>query len=552
MYLDLIDDPWSLTDHAVSLSDYSDADSVMEVDGRKDPRIVCAQNIAPWFRTRRNLLPRASFPFRSHGEILSFYYLPTPSKEKQESDFKTSLGILDESYLILQKNSVRRYTDEMAEDSLEAEVNTWINWCIRLFLEVAEASDKNDDTFNGISRRSWQKVFKHIIRDGEQEAQMSLIVQLSNNAKLRSVLASISRNPRKVLERVRQNMKVSRIQQMDGACIRAYARRPGYDTATKAGAKQELLGLNRIENTDTLENRVYLWVIDTIGKFARKYVRENRKFSTSDRVIGVRRFGSDATAMKKAPQIETVTIGGLLHPVQPNYPLQMDIRYKEVYDTYLRLRHDEKVYDDAWEWQRVLWGCSARLVLYSTFLSCFKTPYSNFIYIRGEGVQGRWLNRSDAPGPFNLNKRSYYLIDAWDVVCAEEWLGQEELFPGAHDIGRLGCDAILFSQTLKKILLIWFSFDTSGSNELHSERMEVCQETMKRFQRDLKRQNKQLNTLDGMIFSSNFQPDSKIELCSRITPDNPKAYLLSVPARSYRVMGTLKANLQKIIEEVTA
>ena len=551
MYLDLIEDPWSLTDHTISLSDYSGSATTLEVDGRRDPRIICAQNIAPWFRTRRNLLPQASFPFRSHGEILSFYYLPTPSKEKQDTDFKISLGLLNDTYFVIQKNSIQRYSEEMSDNSLEAEVNAWINWCIRLFLEIAEANEKNEDTFNGISRSSWGKVIRHIVRDGEEEAPMSLIVQLTNNTRLRNILLSISRNPRKILERIRQNMKISRIQQMDGACIRAYARRPGYDLATKAGAKQELLGLNRMENTDTLENKVYLWVLNTIEKFARKYIRENRQFSASERVIGVRKFASEAVSMKKATQIQSVSFESLVHPIQPNYPLQLDLRYKEVYKTYLRLRHDEKVYDDAWEWQRVLWGCSARMVLYSTFLKSLKTFYSNFIYVRNEGQQGRWLNQSDAPGPFILNKRSFYLVDAWDLTCPEEWLDQKELFPGAHDIGRLGCDAVFFSQTQKKILLIWFAFDTTGSNVLHSERLETCLDAIKHFQRDLKRQNKYLNSLDGLIFTSNFQADAHIEFRSLITPDNPKMYLLSVPARSYRVMEHLEANVQKIIAEVT-
>ena len=53
MFLDLLEDPWTLAgEHGISLSDFADRETPVEVDGRKDLRVVCTYSKAPWFRTR--------------------------------------------------------------------------------------------------------------------------------------------------------------------------------------------------------------------------------------------------------------------------------------------------------------------------------------------------------------------------------------------------------------------------------------------------------------------------------------------------------------------
>lgn len=549
MFLDLTDEPWTLTSHVVSLSDYADKDTMAVVDGRCDPRVVCQVANVPWFRNPRNKLPSASFPFRKNGQICSLYYLPAPSKEKQDADFKVLLGLYDETYSLVQKDSVVRYTDDMPDDSIEAGVNNWINWSIRLFQEIAESEEVNGDDFAGLSRRSWDNIIHQVTNNGEQDAMMSLIVQLSNDLRLKNALNSVARNPRRVLERVRQNLKVSRIQQLDGACIREYARRPGRDTATKAGPRQELLGLNRIENTDTLENRVCLWVLSTIEKFASKYAKENSSFTSSGRVIGVKKFGREANTAMKQPAMEQVSTAGLVHPVQPNYPLQLDRRYQEIYSAYQKLRLDEKEKDDAWEWQRILWACSARLLFYSIFLQLFDSRYSNFVYVKNEGIQGRWLNRADAPGPFRINKKRYYFIDSWDICDPAEWLEGEEIFPGAHSLGSLGCDTVLYSQGQRKLLVIWFAYGTEHTEESCSLRLKTCQKNLKKFINDLKQQNKLLAKVDGLIITGTYQKDAEVTVHSLSTSSIPNVSILVIPHRSYRHTETLQEKINTLIKD---
>ena len=94
---------------------------------------------------------------------------------------------------------------------------------------------------------------------------MALIVRLSKEQPVHRALAAISTHPRRILQRYRDNMPIRRIQELDPACIRDYARRPGITAAEKAGSRQCLLAVRRREHRDTLENRVTCWVMDRLG-----------------------------------------------------------------------------------------------------------------------------------------------------------------------------------------------------------------------------------------------------------------------------------------------
>ncbi|MBQ8753802.1 MAG: DUF2357 domain-containing protein [Lentisphaeria bacterium] len=547
MFTLLINDPWAMHSPCQSLSD----SNCVYVDGRHDPRIVCEAEIQPWYRSKRNKLPRASFPFHMNGKIAAVYYLPTPSMEVHEADFQTPLGSSTENFHIIQENSVRRYTEEMPIDSVESAVNSWINRAVRLFQELGGSQEELAEDFDGIARRTWKNVAKKVMENGEQEALMSLIVQLASDRKLRQALVSISNTPRRVLERIREEMKISRIQQLDGACIRAYARRPGLNAAAKAGPRQKLLALNRIENTNTLENRVHVWVLKTIEQFSRKYVYENAAFSASARVYEVKRFGEDAKKMRNSVSLQGVSFTELSHPVQPNYPLQLDRRYAEIFSAYKKLRHEEKTKDDAWEWQRVLWSGVSRLLFYSLLRDCCKSPYSNFIYLKKEGIQGRWMNRGDAPGPLLWQKLRFYIIDAWDIHSPEEWLDAPELFPGAHELGQLGCDCCLYLPVSQRIMPVWFAFSTHHTPDFYKERQKSCGEALALYKTKLKKQNKALNKINGLILNSVFTDNASPELEQFSISSREMVYSLQIPYRSFSHIETLKIHIQKIMEGFT-
>ncbi|MFM8326932.1 MAG: DUF2357 domain-containing protein, partial [Pirellulaceae bacterium] len=83
---------------------------------------------------------------------------------------------------------------------------------------------------------------------------MALIVKLARE--IARLLGQVCENPRVVLRRSREFQNLSSIQEIDAACLRWIARQPGRDIYERAGSRQQLLGVVRKEDTDTLENRV--------------------------------------------------------------------------------------------------------------------------------------------------------------------------------------------------------------------------------------------------------------------------------------------------------
>jgi hypothetical protein len=118
------------------------------------------------------------------------------------------------------------------------------------------------------------------------DANLPLVISLERRYQLRRKLEAIASNLRHQLRRQAELMPVGRIQEMDAYCLRDYIRRPGRNAAEKAGAKQELMGIQRYQDFNTPENKflVYFSQILHLGCYryersgARQYRGEIQKF----------------------------------------------------------------------------------------------------------------------------------------------------------------------------------------------------------------------------------------------------------------------------------
>ena len=99
-----------------------------------------------------------------------------------------------------------------------------------------------------------------------------------------------------------------------------------------------------------------MWVLDRLGKKVKAYINESYTHGHSSRVKNVVRLGQTTKKLFYSDSLSGISFVTLQHPVQANYSLQMNKRYKFVYKTYLKLLQDKKNHDDAWEWQRGLWA----------------------------------------------------------------------------------------------------------------------------------------------------------------------------------------------------
>lgn len=159
------------------------------------------------------------------------------------------------------------------------------------------------------------------------------------------------RNLRKVLSRVREKVNIGRVQQVDAQCLRWLTRQPGRNAIEKAGSKQEILGVVRVENYNTLENRVLKDFMERCFSLASKYLRDNENIHNG-------RWKGHAT-LKMVSRFRNLCSAGLSLEVmgsvrslaempQPNYVLQQDRLYSKIWKAYCVLLRQEDVAEKLW------------------------------------------------------------------------------------------------------------------------------------------------------------------------------------------------------------
>ena len=165
------------------------------------------------------------------------------------------------------------------------------------------------------------------------EPRMALIVKLARD--LPDVLAKTCRRPRHALRRVRQFSPLGRTREVDSACLRWLARQSGATVAQKAGMRQKVLAVVRVEDIDTPENRVVRDLLVRATQACNRYRREHHAARGHPRVKDVTQF------LRLLRELFTTTAMADVQPLvgipQPNYVLQMDPRYTVLWDAWQQL-----------------------------------------------------------------------------------------------------------------------------------------------------------------------------------------------------------------------
>jgi len=411
--------PWAFQDRASQLFTVDGEMEVSTVPGDCCPRLIIPAGLPPKYGRKKKPLPRVSFPFRWDGKIYSSFQLPTDSKLNNGlHDLTTKISIGDIGHEIIQKDIVGR-PSKKHDNEFGKNVEGFIDWQIHCFRELSGNGldlSELEEKAKSVIRLNWSSVRKVWIGNKADEAIMALIVKLAQDNELLRLFESIAQNPKHILLRQRQSTRIGRIQELDSACIRDFARRPGRTIYEKAGSRQELLSVKRIESRDTLENRVFTWVLGRMLERSWSYVAVNNHHFDSSRVKLVARCNRRCADWRGKEVLEEVSTDHLHHPVQPNYTLQMDTRYSKVHKTYKELLREQYVIDDSWEWQRNLWSESARQLMSCAMTEFYTEEYTSTPYYRMEGENGIWTEAPVSPGPFMTKRGTCYVIDSRDVT----------------------------------------------------------------------------------------------------------------------------------------
>ena len=504
-------EPWSWL-----LGEQQPLSSSSHLDGSGSPRLVLDATLKPPLAalpTGQTPLPTASFPFVFGAGKSQAVHLPIDARPHRDAnDFLITVLLPDGQVEVQQINVIPRPAQKRPEKADERKpghvAETWIDWQVWAFQELGQLPEK-PGVFDALTRtatvrRTWDAASQVWFRDGSQEARTALIVRLGKEQPIHRALAAVSRHPRRILQRYRDNTPIARIQEIDTACIRDYARRPGTTTAEKAGSRQSILAVRRREQRDTMENRVACWVMERLSLRASAFCSENSGFQDDPKVELVSRFGKNACDWRASEFLHDVA--NLPQVItQPNYPLQFEARYQIVWKTYQRLLKEKREIDDAWAWQRVLWGETGRQLLGCCLGQCFKARAVSTPFYRTESRNGCWTEAPVAPGPFRTTHGDCLVFDSRDLDGASgrlhtRWL-EHPPFRGAELIGASGCDEILLWPQLNRALLVWHFYHASLSQLDGGVRgvLGRCGSALETLSSDLRRFSQSNLRLSGLL-----------------------------------------------------
>lgn len=235
---------------------------------------------------------------------------------------------------------------------------------------------------------------------GMREPTMDILVR--HAAEHRARWSEIADHPRRHLNRRREAVSLSRVQELDTQCMEWLSRQPGMTLAERAGGRQRILALARYENRNTLENRIFRDLLERTVAACREYLDFDRSRAArpeaggSRRSTMVRQYGRECRRLATMLEAEGVTRA--MNVAQPNYVLLHDNRYRYVWTAWQEIIRHERVLDDLWRWQRRSWAefCRMAVVVALQVDAGARCVAASPLCFRPEHGRGEWL-LSDEP-----------------------------------------------------------------------------------------------------------------------------------------------------------
>ena len=255
-------------------------------------------------------------------------------------------------------------TTQQGDSPIARHVLAWS----QLFDDLLEQGRKAGEYSNEVT---WSEVLGQLLPlSAPNQPRMALIVHIA--LRMRRRLQDHVATMRRILLRERELVPLHRIQETDSTCLRWYARQPGNTTPEKAGPKQRLLGVVRKDSCDTLENRILKDFILRCGQEAARYlegdVGDSPVLQASTRAREVSSYKNVCSMCSADPVFEPINLPTPGTP--PNYVLQNDLRYREVWKWYKELLKREKAKDQIWDWQPRTWADVMRLFVGTALEYC--------------------------------------------------------------------------------------------------------------------------------------------------------------------------------------
>ena len=360
--------------------------------------------------------------------------------------------------------------------------------CLVESYDSAKPIDQFTNRAGSTAVRPWNDIIAQWRKaDGTLQAPLELIVKIARD--VAHTLETVCTRPRKVLRRVRQFDAADKIRQVDPACLRWLVRQPGTTIIERAGPKQRLLGIKRIELADTPENRVVRDFVIRAQRACRIYLFENRAFQDSTRVREIRRFLSQLNRLLQTTEIATVR--SLVGDPQPNYVLLYDQRYQQIWHWYERLRKHDRAQEEAWRWRHRTWSEACNLALHCSLrdiqnrhLNAFH-GYRSAAWIRQEQTFGQFVAANSPIGPwmYRIGGCNRFL----SVVRGDQLHKCNSRDPRLLAMSALNADYVLLSHDspealdAETVIGVWTMMDMGVAGRSNADWVRSLRETFDRL-----------------------------------------------------------------------
>ena len=315
--------------------------------------------------------------------------IPLHDSEAQALRFHTWVGEAS----IEREHRVSRPMNTFLDDEKDS-AQEGVGSLIVHFLQAIAARMQDFETALTTGRDPWDHVLV-LWLDPEVPRDPTMDILVRHAREHRATWADIAERPRRLLNRSRELVALSRVQEVDVQCMRWLSRQPGDTLAERAGGRQRILALARHENRNTLENRVFLDLMVRSVAAARDYLAMNEGRSVTSRTQSIKRYKQECRNLNMELTLQGVS--RQIEPVQPNYVLLYDERYRHVWTTRQEIMKRERATDDLWRWQHRSWAEFCKSVVAASLLwisgaeRCFAAP----MFVANEHRRGHWLIHDD-------------------------------------------------------------------------------------------------------------------------------------------------------------
>lgn len=205
----------------------------------------------------------------------------------------------------------------------------------------------------------------------------------------------IAEHPRRLLNRSRELVALSRVQELDTQCMRWLSRQPGRSLAERAGAGQRILAVTRHENRDTLENRVFRDLMVRSVEAAGDYLDAGQPRGDAGKRHLVQRYRRACRSLEA--RLVEQGVSRQIESAQPNYVLLHDARYRPVWQARQELIRRERALDDLWRWQHRSWAefCKAAVAVGLLWVHGAERGFASPLAVADEHHRGQWLVHDD-------------------------------------------------------------------------------------------------------------------------------------------------------------